>query len=69
MPRYLKQDGKKVPNVRTENAWIVIPIKSSRETETFLVQPRIADYIVKLEKQINNLKKLKHEQLNTRSNK
>ena len=52
MPRYLKQDGEKVPNVITENSWIVIPIKSSRETETFLVQPRVADYIVKLEKQL-----------------
>ena len=57
MPRYLKQDGKKVPNVRTEKAWIVIPVKASKGTtsiniETYLVQPRVADYIEKLERKI-----------------
>jgi len=57
MPRYLKQDGKKVANVRTEKAWIVIPVKASKETtpintETYLVQPRVADYIEKLERKI-----------------
>jgi len=50
MPRYLKQDGKKVPNVRTEKAWIVIPVKANKDTtpintETYLVQPRVAKYI------------------------
>ena len=57
MPRYLKQDGKKVPNLRTEKAWIVIPVKSNKDTipidmETYLVQPRVADYIEKLESKI-----------------
>ena len=57
MPRYLKQDGKKTPNVRTEKAWIVIPVKVNKETtpinnETYLVPPRVADYIEKLERKI-----------------
>lgn len=57
MPRYLKQNGKKVPNVRTSKAWIIIPVKTSKDTtpinsETYLVPPRVADYIVKLENQI-----------------
>ncbi|MGK0413225.1 MAG: hypothetical protein ACJA1B_001427 [Polaribacter sp.] len=52
MPRYFKQNGKKVPNVRTEKAWIVIPVKGN--TETYLVQPKVADYIEKLESKIKN---------------
>ena len=59
MPRYLKQDGKKVPNVRTEKAWIIIPVKTSKNTtpintEIYLVQTRVADYIEKLERKIRN---------------
>ena len=57
MPRYIKQNNKVVPNVKLEKAWIVIPVKSNKNTtpvntETYLVQPRVADYIVKLESKI-----------------
>jgi hypothetical protein len=57
MPRYIKEGGKRVPNVRTEKAWITIPVKASKDstpinTETYLVQPRVADYIEKLEGKI-----------------
>jgi hypothetical protein len=57
MPRYFKQNGDKVPNIRLEKAWIIIPIKSNKNTtpkntETYLVQPRVADYIVLLESKI-----------------
>jgi len=57
MPRYLKQNGNKVRNVRNESAWIVIPVKSNKNTapineETYLVPPRVADYIVLLEKKL-----------------
>lgn len=57
MPRKFKQNGDKIPNVRTEKAWVDIPIKTNKDTtplntESYLVQPRIADYIEKLEKQI-----------------
>ena len=57
MPRYLKQNNKVVPNIKLEKAWIVIPVKSNKNTtlvntETYLVQPRVADYIVKLESKI-----------------
>lgn len=65
MPRYFKQNGKRVPNVRHEYAWIVVPVKTSAETtpintETYLVQPRVADYIELLESKIKGeLPKLK----------
>ena len=58
MPRYLKQDGKKVPNIRTQKAWIVIPAKAKTtpiNTESYLVQTRVADYIEKLERKIDKL--------------
>lgn len=61
MPRYFKQNGDKVSNVRTEHAWIVIPVKTNKNTspinnETYLVQPRVADYIVLLESKIKGEK-------------
>lgn len=54
MPRYLKQDGKKVPNVKTEKAWYDIPIntKDVVNVETYLIPTRVADYIEKLERKI-----------------
>jgi len=57
MPRYLKQDGKRVPNVRCDKAWYTIPTGKGKETESYLIQPKVADYIEKLEKQIKTLKK------------
>ncbi len=55
MPAYKKQDGTIVPNVMQELAWIEIGIESESipaNTESFLVNPRIADYIVLLESKI-----------------
>ena len=57
MPRYLKQNGERVPNVRMEKAYVSIPVRSSKgttpiNTETYLVPPRVADYIEKLEQKI-----------------
>lgn len=57
MPRYLKQNGEKVPNTRLEHAWYVVPVKSNKDTtpinnESYLIQTRVADYIDLLEKQI-----------------
>lgn len=54
MPRYLKQNGKKVPNLRIEKAWFIIPVKSdkgskSHNIETYLLPTRVADYIELLE--------------------
>lgn len=51
MPRYTKPNGKRVPNVRIEKAWIDIPTKDGK-TATYLVQPKVADYIEKLENRI-----------------
>jgi hypothetical protein len=57
MPRYLKTNGKKVPNIKIVKAWIEIPVKCSstslKNTEIYLVSTRVADYIEKLEKKIN----------------
>ena len=60
MPRYTKQNGDKVPNVRTEKAWYTIPVKSNKNTtpineESYLIQPRVAGYIYLLEKKILKL--------------
>ena len=55
MPRYIKQDGKIVPNVKTVSSWIVLPVKATTtalDSETYLVPRRVADYIVKLEKRV-----------------
>lgn len=62
MPRYLKQNGDKVLNVRTEHAWYVIPVKPNSDTipindESYLIQPRVADYIDLLEKKLLKLGK------------
>jgi len=59
MPRYFKQNGKRVPNLKMEKAWIVIPVKSEKGSiqsniESYLVQTRVADYIVLLESKIKN---------------
>lgn len=51
MPRYIKKNGKRVSNVKIEYAWVEVPIKTET-TETYLVQTRIADYIVLLESKI-----------------
>ena len=56
MPRYLNEDGSRVSNLRTEKAWIQINIKDKdipRAIESYLVQPRVADYIELLESKIN----------------
>lgn len=64
MPRYLR-NGKKIPNVRVEKAWIIIPVRPGKDTtpintETYLVQTRVADYIEKLENLVQgDLPKLK----------
>jgi len=60
MPRYLKLNGKKVPNVKTEKAWYEFPVKSSKDftptiNETYLIQPRVASYIDLLEKEVLKL--------------
>ena len=57
MPRLLKQNGEKTPNIRTEKAWVEVPVKSNKNTtpkntETYLIQTRVADYIEILEKKI-----------------
>ncbi len=57
MPRYLKGDGTKVPNVQMQKAWIVIPITPQKggvpkDEETYLIPTRVADYIEKLENKI-----------------
>ena len=57
MPRYLKKDGKKVPDVKTTKSWINIPVKSNKPSiatdfETYLIPKRVADYIIKLESKI-----------------
>lgn len=57
MPRYLKQNGEKVPNVVIENTWVVIPIESNMDTtpihtETYLIPTRVVDYIELLESNI-----------------
>lgn len=58
MPRYLKQDGTKVPNERFEKTWIEIPVRAKKGTtaldsEHYLVPPRVSQYIVLLESKIN----------------
>lgn len=58
MPRYLKQDGKRVSDVTYVKSWIVIHTDSNKETipintETYLVPSRVADYIELLENSIN----------------
>lgn len=63
MPRYLKQNGDKVPNTQRQYAWYVIPVKSNKDTtpinnESYLIQPRVADYIDLLE---NKLLKMRVE--------
>jgi len=60
MPRYLKQNGDKVPNTRIEHAWYVVPVRSNKDTtpinnESYLIQPRVADYIDLLEKKLLKL--------------
>jgi len=55
MPRYTKQNGDKVPNVRTEKAWYTIPVKMPVSKESYLIQPRVADYIDLLENKILKL--------------
>jgi hypothetical protein len=54
MPRYYRQNGEKFPNVRFQKAWIEIPVRSDFPimTEHYLVQTRVADYIVLLESKI-----------------
>lgn len=56
MPRYFKSDGTKVPNVKTQKAWIVIPVLPKKgvpiNEETYLIPTRVADYIEKLENKI-----------------
>ena len=54
MPRYLKQNGKRVPNFKKELAWFIVPVKSDKgsrafNTETYLLPTRVADYIELLE--------------------
>ena len=56
MPRYTTASGEKVPNLKIQKAWIEIPVKTDGptaiDTETYLVQTRVADYIVMLEKKL-----------------
>jgi len=59
MPRYLKQNGKKVPDVKIKHSWIVVPVRSRSSaidaplnTETYLIPSRVADYIERLENAI-----------------
>lgn len=59
MPRYLKQNGKKIPNLIMQKAWFEVPVKTDKEDnsidfETYLLPPRVADYIEKLEKIVGN---------------
>jgi hypothetical protein len=64
MPRY-NINGKVQPNVSSEKAWVVIPVESNENTtpinqETYLIQPRVLDYILLLEEKIQgDLPKLK----------
>lgn len=55
MPRYLKQNGERVPNVVTHKSWVEIPVKTAKndgsvDTEPYLLPTRVVDYIEKLEK-------------------
>lgn len=55
MPRYLKQNGKRVPNVVTHKTWMEVPVKTAKndgsvDMEVYLLPPRVVDYIEKLEK-------------------
>jgi len=57
MPRYLKSNGKRVPNFKKELAWFIVPVKSHKgntmlNTETYLLPTRVADYIELLESKI-----------------
>ena len=57
MPKYLNKDGSEVPNIKSEYAWIVVPVETNKDTspinnETYLIQPRVADYIILLESKI-----------------
>ena len=63
-----------MPNIRLEKAWIVIPVKTNKNTtpindESYLVQPRVADYIILLESKLNGiLPRLPIKQTNERRN-
>ena len=57
MPRLLKKNDEKTPNIRTEKAWVEVPVKSNKNTtpkntEVYLIQTRVADYIEMLEKEV-----------------
>ena len=57
MPRYLKSNGKRVPNFKKEMAWFIVPVKSEKDskmhnTDTYLLPTRVADYIELLESKI-----------------
>tara|TARA_R110000772_G_scaffold17946_3_gene50110 strand:+ start:212735 stop:212953 length:219 start_codon:yes stop_codon:yes gene_type:complete len=58
MPRKLKQNGKRVPNVRCDKAWVELPTQvnplgnTAIDYDSFLVPTRVADYIELLEKSI-----------------
>lgn len=57
MVAYLKQDGNKLPNVIIEKTWIAIPVAADNSNtpinkETYLVNPRVAEYIDMLERKV-----------------
>lgn len=60
MPRYTKLNGEKIPNVRMDKTWYEIPVKANKNSvpinkESYLIQPRVANYIELLEKKILSL--------------
>ncbi len=59
MPDYLKQDGKPVADVVIKQGWIIIPVESPSQEETYLVPLRVKEYILLLENAMgDNLLKL-----------
>lgn len=57
MPRYLDINKKPAKKVRFTKVWYVIPVKpeeggTALNSESYLIPPRVADYIEKLEKKI-----------------
>lgn len=64
MPRYFKTNGERQPNLTFEKSWFIIPVvneedENSRETETYLLPTRVADYIELLEVKVKELTKEK----------
>ncbi len=57
MPRLTKANGDIVEYEKYERAWITIPFdKNEIDRETFLVNPKLADYIITLEEEVKSLR-------------